>query len=55
MTEAREEGLNPEEFLENNDSYSFYSKLKNGRDHVMTGLTGTNVMDIQILLVSPPS
>ena len=55
VTEAREEGLNPVEFLENNDSYSFYSKFKNGRDHVMTGLTGTNVMDIQVLLVSPPS
>ena len=55
VTEAIKEGLNPEEFLENNDSYSFYSKFKNGRDHVMTGLTGTNVMDIQVLLVSPPS
>lgn len=54
VTEARKEGLNPEEFLENNDSYSFYSKFQNGRDHVMTGLTGTNVMDIQVLLVSPP-
>ena len=55
VTEAIKEGLNPEEFLENNDSYSFYSKFKNGGDHVMTGLTGTNVMDIQVLLVSPPS
>lgn len=54
VTEARKEGLNPEEFLENNDSYSFYSKFQNGRDHVITGLTGTNVMDIQVLLVSPP-
>lgn len=55
VTEARKEGLNPEEFLENNDSFSFYSRFKNGRDHVMTGLTGTNVMDIQVLLVSPPA
>lgn len=55
VNEATKEGLEPEEFLENNDSYSFYSKFQNGRDHVMTGLTGTNVMDIQVLLVSPPS
>lgn len=55
VTEARSEGLDPEEFLENNDSYSFYSKFQNGRDHIMTGLTGTNVMDVQVLLVSPPS
>lgn len=55
VKEAKKEGLDPEEFLGNNDSYSFYSKFQNGRDHVMTGLTGTNVMDVQVLLVSPPS
>ena len=54
VREALDDGLNPEEFLANNDSYTFYSKFKNGRDHVITGLTGTNVMDIQLLLVSPP-
>ena len=55
VTEAKKEGLDAEQFLENNDSYSFYSKFQNSRDHVMTGLTGTNVMDVQVLLVSPPS
>jgi len=54
VMEALNDGLNPEEFLKNNDSYTFYSKFKNGRDHVVTGLTGTNVMDIQVLIVSPP-
>lgn len=54
FSEALNDGLNPNEFLKNNDSYTFYSKFKNGRDHVITGLTGTNVMDIQVLLVSPP-
>lgn len=54
VADARNEGLDPKEFLRNNDSYTFYSKFKNGRDHVITGLTGTNVMDIQVLLVSPP-
>ena len=54
VTQALCDGLNPTEFLDNNDSYTFYSKFQNGRDHVITGLTGTNVMDIQVLLVSPP-
>ena len=37
--------MDPEEFLRNNDSYRFFSKLK---DLVMTGPTGTNVNDIAI-------
>ena len=39
--------LNPDEFLENNDSYTFFEKLK---DAIITGYTGTNVMDLQIIL-----
>lgn len=42
----------PHKALENNDSYTFFSKLNNGRNLVMTGLTGTNVMDISILHIS---
>ena len=37
--------------LENNNSYTFFSTLHNGDDLLMTGLTNTNVMDIQILLI----
>lgn len=40
-------GLDPLQFLENNDSYGFFSKVGSGL--VMTGHTGTNLMDIQIL------
>lgn len=54
VAEALNDGLDPQGFLKHNDSYSFYSTFKNGRDHLITGLTGTNVMDIQILLVFPP-
>jgi glycerate-2-kinase len=36
------------EFLDNNDSYHFFEK-RNGL--VKTGPTGTNVMDVRILLV----
>ncbi len=45
---ARENGLNPKDFLQRNDSYNFFQKLD---DLVMTGPTRTNVMDIYLLLV----
>nr|KAG5697068.1 hypothetical protein BaRGS_001984 [Batillaria attramentaria] len=51
MADARAQGLDPRAFLENNDSYNLWSQFSEGRDLVMTGFTGTNVMDIQLLLV----
>lgn len=47
MTQA---GVNPIELLENNDSYT---ALKTSGDLVITGATGTNVADLQILLIQP--
>ncbi|PPK77283.1 hydroxypyruvate reductase [Methylobacter tundripaludum] len=47
MTQA---GVNPPELLENNDSYT---ALKTSDDLVNTGATGTNVADLQILLIQP--
>lgn len=41
-------GLRPDTFLQRNDSYHFFHALN---DLVMTGPTGTNVMDMHILLV----
>lgn len=52
-TLARQLGLDPVRYLEANDSYGFFSKLDalSGLScHFKTGPTGTNVMDIQILL-----
>lgn len=49
---AKEAQLSPESFLENNDSYTFFSRLDSGRYLIHTGLTGTNVMDIHIMLVT---
>lgn len=40
-------GLDPAEFLRNNDSYLFFERLG---DLIRTGPTGTNVADIQIIL-----
>lgn len=45
---ARAMGLNPEEFLENNDSYHFFKKTG---DLLVTGPTGTNVMDLRVVMV----
>jgi glycerate 2-kinase len=51
---ARSFGIDPVHYLNYNDSYTFfqrYDALSGGQSHVMTGPTGTNVMDIQIMLV----
>jgi len=43
-------GLDPLALLNNNDSYT---ALQNSQDLLMTGATGTNVADLQILLLHP--
>ena len=40
--------LNPESFLDNNDSYSFFSEVN---DQIVTGSTDTNVNDLAIIVV----
>ena len=47
--DAREKSnLNPEEFLSRNNSYNFFKKTG---EHIITGPTMTNVMDIMISLI----
>ena len=48
IQKAKSLGLNPREYLDNNDSYNFFKKIDS---LLITGPTGTNVMDIQVLLV----
>jgi hydroxypyruvate reductase len=48
LEKSRRLGLTPIDYLENNDSYTFYEKT--GFLH-KTGPTGTNVCDLQIILV----
>ena len=45
---SRELALNAEEFLADNNSYAFFSKLS---DLIFTGPTGTNVNDISVIVV----
>ncbi|CAH1174213.1 unnamed protein product [Phaedon cochleariae] len=45
--------VRPEAYLENNDAYSFYEVYNRGENLVRIGHTGTNVMDIHILMVVP--
>ncbi len=46
--DAREKGISPESYLENNDSWTFFKKTDG---LLVTGVTGNNLMDIQIVLV----
>jgi len=52
---ARKLGLHPEDYLGDNDSYTFFNRfdsLTGEKHHIITGPTGTNVMDLQVILVS---
>jgi glycerate-2-kinase len=46
---AREAGLEPSEYLEGNDSYTFFDRAGG---LLKTGPTGTNVMDVDIILLT---
>jgi glycerate-2-kinase len=48
LARAIKAGLKPEQFLAENDSYHFFSKLG---DLIFTGPTGTNVNDVSVIIV----
>ncbi|KAK2583816.1 hypothetical protein KPH14_009714 [Odynerus spinipes] len=45
------ERMLPENALNENDSYNFFSRFKKGKDLVKTGFTGTNVMDLHFIYI----
>jgi glycerate-2-kinase len=55
---ATRHGMDPMAYLANNDSYAFFVRLDaltGGHRHVKTGPTGTNVMDVQIMVLEGQS
>jgi len=50
LSHARERGLDPQKFLENNDSTGFFAAIG---DLLITGPTFTNVNDFRAILVEP--
>ncbi len=53
VSHARSAGLDAKKYLTNNDAFTFFTNLQDSHYLVNTGLTGTNVMDIQVLLIHP--
>ena len=49
LERARAGGLDPQQFLDDNNAYAFFDALG---DLIHTGPTGTNVGDLQLLLLS---
>jgi len=48
LSRGRQKRLDPNDFLKDNNSYEFFKKLD---DLFITGLSGTNVMDIQVIII----
>ncbi len=48
ISKAREQGLDPKEYLRNNDSYHFHEQMGT---LVKTGPTGNNLMDLALVLI----
>lgn len=53
VADALSENINPGYYLDNNDSYGFYGRYNGGNNLVRIGHTGTNVMDIHVMVVNP--
>lgn len=52
VDQAVSENLNPETFLENNDTYTFFTRFDNGSHLIKTGHSGTNVMDVHVIAIN---
>ncbi len=48
LKRASKKNIDPDEYLKENDSYTFFKQLG---DLLITGQTGTNVMDVQVIII----
>ena len=54
LQDARRQGIQiAQQYLAENNSYEFFTRVNGGKNFVKMGHTGTNVMDIQLLLIKP--
>ncbi|CAH2096995.1 unnamed protein product [Euphydryas editha] len=51
ISDCKEANIDINTYINNNDSYNFYKKFKNGELHIMIGHTNTNVMDIHLIII----
>lgn len=51
LAAAKRRGRDPRHFIENHDSYRFFKEI--GQGLIRTGRTGTNLLDLRILLIRP--
>ena len=51
LEEAQAQGMDIDNFLTNNDSYTFFTRLSAGQRLLVPGLTCTNVMDVHMLFI----
>lgn len=44
-------GKTAQHYLDENDSYTFFANLENGKYHIVTGSTGTDIQNFQLLII----
>ncbi|KAH9518898.1 hypothetical protein Btru_008602 [Bulinus truncatus] len=55
LDEVGKSSLDLSHYLLNNDSYSFFTNINSGKNLIQTNLTGTDIMDLIILMVKKPT
>lgn len=51
ISDCKDANIDVNTYINNNDSYNFYKKFKNGELHIVIGHTNTNVMDIHLIII----